>query len=113
MGLSCSCNDGDDERMFYFCPNDYIKFQRARRVRCCSCKELIDVGAICTKFQRYRSPLYDIEQRIYGDEVELSEKFMCETCSDLYFSLDELGFCYNLGDNVHKLVKEYAETYQP
>ena len=36
---------------------------------------------------------------------------MCETCSDLYFSLLELGFCINLGDDMSELVKDYAEYY--
>ena len=36
---------------------------------------------------------------------------MCETCIDLYFSLEDLGFCFYLGDNMHDLVKDYADIY--
>lgn len=36
--------------------------------------------------------------------------FMCEECGDLFWSLNELGFCIYLGrDSMRDLAREYAE----
>lgn len=115
MGLSCSCGDPYDGEWYYIPPNDYTTLQTKRRQRCCSCKSLINIGAICAKFERYRSVRYDsIEEKILGEdgEVQLSDKYQCETCADIYFSLDELGYCTSLDDNMHELVAEYADRKQ-
>ena len=63
--------------------------------------------------ERYRSPSERcnyIEEAIYGDEVPLAPWFLCETCGDLALSLDELGFCFDLGgDSLKDQIKEYRE----
>lgn len=59
----------------------------------------------------YRPPNDDIEERIHGDEVYMANKFMCEECSDIFFSLKELGFCLSLGSDMHDLLREYHEVY--
>lgn len=114
MGLSCDC-DGDVD--WYYCtPDDYTSLAASKRKRCCSCNILIDVGATTVKFDRWRHPNSEIEERIYdeGGEVELANWYMCEECGDLYFSIVELGFCIQLGeDKMKEVVKEYAEIYQP
>lgn len=111
MSLSCHCDGGDMDWWHYGC-EDYTRLDTKRARRCCSCKALIKRGDLCAKFERARVPQSMIEERIYGTEsVPLPPKFMCETCADIYFSLDELGFCINLGDSMRALAKEYAEVY--
>ena len=113
MSLSCSCDDGGE--WWYYGPKDYITMPVARRKRCVSCRELIGVGAVATRFDRGREPCSWVEESIHGSDgvVDLPPKFMCERCSDLYFSLTDLGFCITLGDEMRELVREYAEVYGP
>lgn len=76
---------------------------------------MIEIGAICAKFKRFKVPEYDIELDIYGDDGEIPRApwFLCETCADLYFSLRELGFeCVAPDENIRELVREYAELRQ-
>ena len=54
-------------------------------------------------------PKHEIEERIHGDEVQMPDHFMCEECAGLHFSLDDLGYCYTVGDDVRELVREYAQ----
>ena len=111
MPLSCYCGD-DDYAWIYHAPYDYKEMpKRARRTRCASCHELIEHGAVVTEFPRYRSPLSDVEENIYGagDDVPLASMWHCERCADLWFSLHELGYrCIGPDENVLELVREYA-----
>jgi len=61
--------------------------------------------------ERWKIPEYEVEVAIYGEDglVPRSNKFLCEECADLYFSLSELGFCVMPYENQKELVKEYAE----
>ena len=111
MPLSCEC--GDDYEWFYHKPDDYSTLAASRRKRCVSCGSLIDLGAVVGTFECHRPPRHDIEENIYGDEVPMADKFMCERCVDLFFSLDDLGFCLTLGENMLELAKDYAELYGP
>lgn len=105
MGLTCHC--GGDYEWYYFGPKDYCRYDRKRRKRCYSCRSLISTGDVCTEFQCFRNPRNDIEERIHGDEVPMASDFMCERCSDLYFSFEELGFCITLGDDMRDLLRDY------
>lgn len=109
MSLSCEC--GDDGDWWYFQPEDYSMLETKRWRKCCSCKALIRPGDLCLKFKCERHPQYEIEERIYGDEVPMPAKFMCESCADQYFNLDALGFCIQLTDNMMDLLREYREVY--
>lgn len=112
MSLSCSCDTDDDCEWMYFSPSDYSTLNTTRRKRCKSCGTLIEVGAIVATFERKRYARTDIEERIYGEgecAIPLAEWYHCETCADLYFSLVELGFCVQPDDNMHELVREYAQ----
>ncbi len=114
MSLSCTC-DFNGDGWWYIPPDNYSELKTKKRQRCCSCKELIDKSALCGVFERYRLAKTDIEINIYGEEgdVRLANRYMCETCLDLYYSLDALGFCIYLnGDSMQSLVKEYAEAYE-
>jgi len=113
MGLSCSCGEYDGEGWWFFPPDDYERAPAGRRKRCCSCKSLIEIDAICTRFTRGRGPNTEIDELIHGDEISLASWWMCERCSDLYFSISELGFCITLGDSMLDLVREYRENYGP
>ena len=110
MPLSCGCNYDGDYSYYFEIPSDYSTLNTSRRVRCVSCKSLIDVGDTIVSFTCYREPNSDIEERIYHDEVPIANKRFCERCGDLYFSLYELGFeCVSPDDNMLELVKEYRE----
>lgn len=111
MGLSCECEyewDGEG-----YCYTDTIETELTffRRKRCCSCKNLIENKTPILEFCRGRAPLSEVEEKIYGEDemIDIASYYMCETCSDLYSSLDELGYCVSPTDNMHDLVIEYQE----
>ncbi len=104
--LSCSC-DSDGDGWWYLPPNDFTTLNTARRRRCCSCHKLIDTGAVCVELDRQHSPRTDIEERIWGDEVQLASWWLCEWCGEMLFNFDALGFCYYAGDSMEENLKEY------
>ena len=112
MTLSCDCSEGDDDERIYP-DDDYSTLDAARRRRCISCNELIDIGAIVLKFFRDRDSRSDVEESIHGDEVPLATQHHCERCADIYFSLDALGFCLYLSEDMRDVAKEYAAVYGP
>jgi len=115
MGLSCSCNEWDGEGAAWIPDDDYsIMPVRQKRCRCESCGNQINNWSIVLKFFRLRNPVSYVEENIYGEdgEVWLAPWYLCEECADLYFSLDELGYCANPYDSMHELVMEYAEMVQ-
>lgn len=114
MGLSCDCDMGDGDSWSYTQPEDYSVLSTRRRKRCCSCKILIGVGDTVVKFERTQPLAYDsIAAKIYGDDYPLAPWYMCESCGDLYFSLDELGFCIYIDqESMPQLLKQYHEIYR-
>lgn len=114
MGLTCAC-DGDVEpgMTVAYGPDDYEPLSANRRQRCMSCNELIDLGAIAAKVPRVRIPESAIECRIYGEdgEIPVAAKWMCERCADIYFSLEELGYCPNPYDDMRELTRDYAADH--
>ena len=114
MTLTCGCEEWYPEPG-YWCyvstDEGYQTLETSKRKRCCSCKELIDIGAICGIFPRYKVPGSDIEINIYGEdgEIPLASDYMCERCYDLMLSLEELGFCAYPRENQLDQVAEYAE----
>lgn len=114
MGLSCSCDYDLEPGMVGYEPyEDYTTLIGKRRTRCCSCKDLINLGAVVFGFYRFKVANYKIEEAIYGEggEVPRAHHFMCETCGDIYNSLDELGFCLDIDNNMNTLLKEYVHDY--
>jgi len=87
MGLSCSCDD-DYFDWYYKCPDDFEIMQGKRRSRCLSCRNLIDIGSVCVIFSCYRNATHDIEQKIYGDEVPIANRYLCEKCGEIFFNLN-------------------------
>lgn len=111
MGLSCECGFEGDLAWYYESPRDYTVLDTLKRKRCESCFKLINIGDLCISFDRFRDPKNDIEERIHGDFVYLANRFMCESCADIFFSLEDLGFCIDLGDSMKALLKEYHTVY--
>lgn len=112
MSLSCSCST-DEASWYYKHPNDYKVYPlNYRKRKCSSCKGDVIAGAVCTEFERFRPPRDDIEERIYGDERPLASMWLCEACSDLYFSFIELGYdCVGPWENMRELAFEYADLH--
>lgn len=115
MSLSCECYFTDPS-WFFESPHDeakaYTTLQTTKRKRCCSCGELIDIGETVVKLDRWRYPVTDQEaSRAGGDDAEvvLAPWYLCERCGDIFWSLDELGFCLSIQDDMRELVREYAE----
>ena len=114
MSLSCSCEyDPEPGDTCWRAPHDFPVLRGSRPIKCCSCGDKINPGDTTGDFQRYKVPDSDIECRIYGEDGEIPRAswFMCERCAGLFFSLDELGYCIDIHDDMRKLVAEYAEIH--
>lgn len=113
MSLSCYCEEGDGSGWWYYNPkeDDFTTLEKRgykRRKRCASCNNLIELNSDTLEFQRAREPLSEVEENIYGYEVNLSSLFMCEHCGEIFLSLQDLGYCLNLG---YQSMQEYLEEY--
>jgi hypothetical protein len=113
MGLMCGCDSDwypEPGDWTWGASKDYAPLSAKRRKRCCSCNELIDVGALSIEFCRVRIPDTDIEVRIYGEdgEIPIASNWMCEKCGDLYLSLEAIGYCMNPRDDMGELLKEHV-----
>jgi hypothetical protein len=109
--LACSC-DYDDPAWWHEDGGDVKPLNTKRMRRCCSCKDRIAVGEDCMAFPRWRTPNYgSIEERIFGEggEVWLATWYLCDRCAGLYESLDGLGFCNLLGQDLRSVCREYAQ----
>jgi hypothetical protein len=109
MSISCDCDGGGDYDWYYTAPQEYSKLETSRRQRCYSCRELIDLGADVGAFPSWKVPSDDIEVEIYGEDGEIprATKYMCETCTGLYWAVTELGFCISMekGESMRGLAK--------
>jgi len=105
--LSCSCDFDNDDSWYYYSPDNFSVFSRRKRARCCSCDTLIDIGAQCIEFPRYRCPRTEVEERIYGSEIKLAHWFMCEKCGEIFLNLDSLGYCLRLGESMQENLEDY------
>ena len=131
MGLSCSCGEWDGDGWYYIvkskllCEVPFYEGGKAvwdqefffplatKRHRACrSCKEKIEVGDRCIEFERYRNSENDIEERIYGTEVQLASWFMCEKCGEQYLNLEALGYCVGISENMFNLLREHRENHR-
>lgn len=107
--LTCECGDGD-YGWRYEDGNPVAPLATKRARRCCSCKERIAVGDDCMKFTRWRQTApYSVAERIYGDEEPMASWYLCDRCAGLYESLDSLGFCDLLGQDLREACREYAQ----
>lgn len=109
MSLSCSTNDDGDYDSWWTLADESGVLNAKRSRKCYSCNEKIAIGDPCRAVFRYRLPDNDIEERIHGDEVPLSTKYLCETCTDLADSLFEQNFCFSLGDeSLKQQIADYS-----
>lgn len=109
--LACDCNY-DDPAWWHEGMGEIAPLATKRMRRCCSCKERIAVGEDCAAITRYRRPGYDtIEERIYGEggAVPLATWYLCDRCAGLHESLDALGFCNLIGQNLVEVCREYGQ----
>ena len=100
MSLSCDCSDDYD--FYYEPPNDYKTIDKDKK--CCSCKQEIKAGELLLEFN-----YFEIDEDL--EEEYRRSDFMCEKCGDIYLSLEELGFCINLGYSMEALLNEYHHDY--
>lgn len=111
MSLHCATAYGGDDFDWYWAwsPDDDPKpLATVRSRKCCSCKVRLKPGDQAAAIERWRNPVTDIEERIAGDEVPLATWYLCEKCFDLSLSLDELGYCFDLGNqSLADQIKEY------
>ena len=79
MSLTCNCPDCSGSDSWYYYPpkgNFELMPKLIRRKRCCSCRSFIDQGREYLRFERRREPKNDIEETIYGDDMnELMEEY--------------------------------------
>lgn len=111
MSLICGDPDSDGDGWWYRVAPDLAPLASKRAKRCCSCGDLIKVGAPSRRFNRARNPRTDIEERIYCcDEVSLAAWHMCEECSDLYDNLIAFGYHITLswGEEMRGLLEIHA-----
>lgn len=110
--LSCSCDDYDDADWFHDGGSEVAPLKTRRWRKCHSCEALIRPGDDAKEFVRWRHAGYDtIEERIYGEggEVPMPSRWLCDRCAGLYESLDSLGFCDLLGQNLVDVAREYGQ----
>ena len=110
MSLSCSCDfDPEPGMKIWYEPNNYSTLEASKRKRCCSCEELISIGDTVAKFTRYKIPESEVEVNIWGEdgEIPLADHYMCESCADLYYSISELRFCVQLGNDMRDVLEQY------
>lgn len=115
MGLSCDCDyEPEPGDVCWWKARDFSTLESKRSKRCCSCGDKIRPGGTVAAFDRYKVPEHQIELNIWGDCCDQGPPratwYMCERCAGLFFSLDELGYCIDIRDDMRELVKEYAAT---
>jgi len=109
MTLACEC-DYDDPKWWHEGAAEVAPLATKRMRRCCSCKARIAVGEDCSAIRRWRTPEPDsVAERIFADEEPLATWYLCDRCAGLYESLDGLGFCDLIGQNLVNVCREYGE----
>lgn len=105
--LSCSCGS---MMTWFLAPDDFSTLKTKRRRRCWSCEKFIEIGSECLEMERFRCADSDIEERIYGGEVPLATKYLCEKCGEIYLNLSDLGYCLSLGKGaMQEAIEDYWE----
>ena len=110
MPLTCECPYDDESTLwFYEPPDDFSTINTKRRRRCSSCNALIDNGALCLCFKRWRFARGEYEENRFGDgsEISLASMYFCEHCGEIYLNLDALKYCVYPGENMNEILSEY------
>jgi hypothetical protein len=114
--LSCSCDWEPEPGEIVFWPDgDFTTLDTARAKRCADCGAVITPGSDVVKMDRWKVPETDIEERIYGEfcgergeGVPRAPHYLCEDCGGLFFSLEDLGFCFHYAETQRALA-DYVE----
>ena len=111
MSLSCSCSyDLGPGDICWESPSDFETLQAKRPRRCACCHASIMPGEVCLRFRRWK--LTDIEIRIYGEGYDCgparADHYLCESCGDQYYNLEDLGFCLDYAKVLEHLA-DYRE----
>ena len=103
MSLSCSCDDDYD---WYYTISD-VQAGAPKNCKCYGCCKKLLKGE-----QSRVVDSWEIDEE--GDENQLTDHWLCESCGDLYDSLIELGFCLvaNWGF-IAEAHREYKDDYLP
>jgi len=112
MTLSCDCSESWEAERFFRDPDDYTTYTGKRGKRCASCGNMIRAGDTCAEFLRFRYPESEVELKIHGDwgaVLPMAPVWHCERCADLFFSLQELGYCMDCHDSMMEALKEHHE----
>lgn len=121
VSLSCSCYfDDEDYDTYWWPPKEYSTFKkwRAKRCACDGCNTRISYGdtvgqIACSRPGTPWEEDHGICSEGDPEAVYLASDYMCEECTDLYFSFQDLGFeCVSPYENMRELAKQYHETYQ-
>lgn len=124
MPLSCSCDfdfESEPGMWLYDFYRDlrFKKLDTARRKRCVSCNNLIDIGDLCIEYSRARYPYNDVEARILGVDPEMNEEpripvsphYHCEHCGEIFLNLTAIGYeCISPDENMKELLAEYHDA---
>ena len=111
MSLSCGCDSWGDDADEWYTVLDPAPLATKRSRSCMACKVRIPVGQWAYEVMRTRGPGHEIEERIYGDQVPMGSKWLCEDCGDIQDSLMELGICTDLGQPMREQMAEFHELY--
>lgn len=112
MSLSCSCFDYDAD-WYYEVANDFMVLDTKRSRKCCSCGKRIAVVDEAVKVYRNRPAREGVEMNIYGDDhdaVSMSPWYLCETCGGLYWSIEDLGMCCSIENDIAAQIRDYMEA---
>jgi len=124
MSLSCACDydyDFESGDWMYWTENmsEFMPLDTTRRKRCRSCGKLINIGATCIKYPRYRYPHNDVESRItmgcdlddsLQDEpcIQIAAHYHCEKCAEIFLNLTDIGYnCLSPNEDMRESLKEY------
>jgi len=117
MPLTCGCGyDWEPGQLICYGGEDFEPLLTSRRKRCRSCKELIEIRALCVKFEIYKIPEHEVEINIHGEdgEIRMAPRYLCEKCGEIYLNLKAVGFrCVWVEENMAELLREYQEIYKP
>lgn len=119
MSLSCSCDyDGDEPDWYWWPPKYYTTYKKwqSRLCICKGCKNRVSYGDTVSEVTRSRPATEWEEERDIAsfdpDAITIASVYMCERCTDLFFSFQDLGFeCVSPYEDMIGLAKEYHDMY--
>lgn len=112
MSLLCYYEGYPGDGWGFWKPEKFTMLNTKHRRRCKSCGNLIDIGSMCVEIERFQFPQNEIQCRIYGDwdvEIDLASYWLCESCGEIWFNLEALGYCLDPEGDMRENLREYWE----